>query len=62
LERLKIYFSKSLLSTPSKRTNSSCFAVIWGFKGAIITDCAGADNADYMNMDEALRVGGDLGS
>ena len=33
----------------------------WGFKGAIITDCAGADNADYMNMDEALRVGGDLG-
>ena len=33
----------------------------WGFKGALITDCAGVDNADYMNMDEALRVGGDLG-
>ncbi len=31
----------------------------WGFKGGIITDCSSRD--DFMNMDEALRAGGDLG-
>ena len=33
----------------------------WGFKGSVITDCAGPETAAYMNMDEALRAGGDLG-
>ena len=31
----------------------------WGFDGAVITDYS--DNNCYMNMDETLRAGGDLG-
>lgn len=31
----------------------------WGFNGAIITDYS--DNNQYMNLDETLRAGGDLG-
>ena len=33
----------------------------WGFKGTIITDCSGPSTSYYMNMDLALRSGGDLG-
>lgn len=31
----------------------------WGFKGSVITDYS--DNNQYMNLDETLRAGGDLG-
>lgn len=33
----------------------------WGFKGMIITDCSDDAGSYYMNMDGALRAGGDLG-
>ena len=31
----------------------------WGFRGAIITDFS--DHNEYMNMNESIRMGGDLG-